>query len=210
MATNDTATRQRGEQDTDNRGRAESGAAAGRSGGQSRAGGSGAAQKRVISKALRVLDEIEHRIHELREELAQQSGESAGTQARGRQDDAEDGDDTRSHGQGRVKHPETDGRLKQNRDGSAGNEDSDNDTQSNGQGGRSNRGQGNQGDVGLPGQPGNRAGAANRGRTQQPDSDDENESDDTDTQPGGQGRVKNPATDGRTNRGGRSNGQNRD
>ncbi|HEX4614258.1 MAG TPA: hypothetical protein VH092_39185 [Urbifossiella sp.] len=71
-------------------------------GGRSSAGGT--AQKRVISRAVRVLDEIEARIHELREELEAQ-GSSGG----------EEGGS--GGGRGQVRNPETDGRLKQNRDG---------------------------------------------------------------------------------------------
>ena len=71
-------------------------------GGQS--GQGGASQKRVISRAVRVLNEIEARLHELREELEAQGGESGG------------GANGNGMGRGQVKHPETDGRLKQNRD----------------------------------------------------------------------------------------------
>jgi hypothetical protein len=72
------------------------------------------AQKRVLSRAVRVLNEIEARIHELREELEEQGRGSGG------------GGEGGGSGRGQVKHPETDGRLKQNRDG-AGDEEEDED-----------------------------------------------------------------------------------
>ena len=134
-----------------------------------------AAQKRVMNRAVRVLNEIETRIHELREELEEKfggdappaagtrraAGSSAGGKSRaGEADHDEEDGDSQAHGQGRVKNPETDGRLKQNRDG--GHDDDE--------------------------PAGRRPAAAGRG--QKDDHDD-------DTQASGQGRVKNPATDRR-------------
>ncbi len=81
-------------------------AAQGGRGGQNEGG-----QKRVLSRAARVLNEIEARIHELREELEEQSGSG--------------GEGGSGSGRGQVKHPETDGRLKQNRDGGAEEEEED-------------------------------------------------------------------------------------
>jgi hypothetical protein len=82
----------------------------GSKGGRGAQGGqNGGAQKRVLSRAVRVLNEIEARIHELREELEEQggSGEEGGS----------------GSGRGQVKHPETDGRLKQNREGGGAGEE---------------------------------------------------------------------------------------
>ena len=59
-----------------------------------------------MSRAARVLAGIESRIHELREELEGQDGRGGG---RGSDEDG-------SGGRGRVVNPETDRRLKQNRD----------------------------------------------------------------------------------------------
>lgn len=77
---------------------------------------------RLLSRAVRVLNEIETRLHELREELSQEQGSSSSPRSRSRSssqydDDDSDEDSEPVHGgQGRVKNPETDGRLKQNRD----------------------------------------------------------------------------------------------
>ena len=142
-----------------------------------------AAQKRAMTKVLRVLNEIEHRVHELREELAEQTGTSLddATPTRGRsRSTQQDDDDTESNGQGRVKNPESDGRLKQNRDDHEGEE---------GGNGRSSGGRSMQ-----PGVPGNKAGTLNRGKGQRRDDDYE---DDDDVESHGQGRVKHPETDGR-------------
>ena len=73
-------------------------------------------ESRVISRAVRVLDEIESRIHELREELEAQ-GHVAPTRGKKSQRDAaheadEDGDEHEPHAQGRAKHPEADKRAK--------------------------------------------------------------------------------------------------
>jgi hypothetical protein len=57
-----------------------------------------------------VLNEIESRLHELREELQDEQGGS--TSMRSRQGDEEGTSGSR----GRVTHPENDRRLKQNRD----------------------------------------------------------------------------------------------
>jgi hypothetical protein len=57
-----------------------------------------------------VLNEIETRLHELREELQDEQGGSASMLSR-------QGDEESSSGsRGRVTHPENDRRLKQNRD----------------------------------------------------------------------------------------------
>ena len=71
----------------------------------------GSGSKQVISRAVRVLREIETRIHELYEELEHQSGGTGSTGSQSGGEDVEQGH------QGRVKHPESDRRLKQNRDG---------------------------------------------------------------------------------------------
>jgi len=82
----------------------------GRRGGRSRGG--------VISRAIRVLDEIESRLHELREELEEEGGgsEAGGRGSRSSRRDRDDEDDSSGGGRGRVLHPESDRRLKQNRD----------------------------------------------------------------------------------------------
>ena len=167
----------------DNRGRNQYSGPASKSGSN---GQQPAAQKRAMTKVMRVLNEIEHRIHELREELAEQTGtsidETPGTRSRSRAGHDDEGDDTESNGQGRVKNPETDGRLKQNRDDDSGDEDAG--RSSGRSGGRSMQ----------PGVPGNKAGTLNRGRTQR--RDDEHDEDD-DVEAHGQGRVKHPESDGR-------------
>jgi len=85
----------------------------------------GAAQKRILSRAVRVLNEIESRLHELREELEEQTGGQSGSRSSrsrsSKSSDSEEGeegeeDEAEAGGQGQVKHPETDRRLKQNRD----------------------------------------------------------------------------------------------
>jgi hypothetical protein len=72
----------------------------------------------VISRAVRVLNEIETRLHELREELQdEQGGLSSQSRGSSRTSHREDDDDDTSNGsRGRVLHPESDRRLKQNRD----------------------------------------------------------------------------------------------
>jgi len=70
----------------------------------------------VISRTIRVLDEIESRLQELREELEESessSQRSGGSRASNRDDDDEE---SSGEGRGRVLHPETDRRLKRNQD----------------------------------------------------------------------------------------------
>lgn len=88
--------------------------------GSGTSGGKAQQAQRVISRAVRVLDEIESRISELREELEEQghgggrsSSRSSGSHYRAEEDEDEE---VTSGGQGRVKNPATDGRLKNNRD----------------------------------------------------------------------------------------------
>jgi len=80
----------------------------------------GEKERRVISRAVRVLDEIESRIHELREEL-EQGGVTTGRGRKGKNDEThdthDDGNDVEGNAQGRVKHPESDKRLKGNKAG---------------------------------------------------------------------------------------------
>lgn len=71
----------------------------------------------VISRAVRVLNEIETRLHELREELQdEQGGSSSHSRGGSRASQREDDDDNSSGSRGRLTHPESDRRLKQNRD----------------------------------------------------------------------------------------------
>jgi hypothetical protein len=89
----------------------------GQSSGQasSKPGGSGGT--RVITRAIRVLNEIETRLHELREELEEErGGSSSGSRSGSRSSSRDDDDGSSGEGRGRVLHPETDRRLKQNRD----------------------------------------------------------------------------------------------
>lgn len=96
------------------------------SGSKSQGKGGSQGSKGVISRAIRVLNEIESRIEELKQELEEQSGSgsgsstqvsrSSGGRGNSRSSSNEDDEDETPGGQGRVKHPETDGRLKQNRD----------------------------------------------------------------------------------------------
>ena len=182
----------------DNRGRNQYTGAAGKSGSQS-GNQTPASQKRAMTKVLRVLNEIEHRIHELREELAEQTGQSleelSGNSSRSRSRSNQSGqsqtsesdehdDDVEANGQGRVKHPETDGRLKQNRDDHDEGDDNRGGNSGSRSGGRSMQ----------PGVPGNKAGTLNKGRGQSRQDDHD---DDDDTESHGQGRVKNPESDGR-------------
>jgi len=80
----------------------------------------GEKERKVISRAVRVLDEIESRIHELREEL-EQGSVATGRGRKAQRDDSnethDDGIDHEAHAQGRGKHPESDHRLKNNKDG---------------------------------------------------------------------------------------------
>ena len=79
----------------------------------------GEKERRVINRAVRVLDEIESRIHELREEL-EQGGVSTGRGGKAKADETTDAHDEAGdhepHAQGRVKNPETDKRVKANKD----------------------------------------------------------------------------------------------
>ena len=78
----------------------------------------GQKERRVIDRAVRVLDEIESRIHELREELEQNNLSTArGKKAQRDEphDATGDGDEHEPHAQGRVKHPETEKRVKANK-----------------------------------------------------------------------------------------------
>ena len=82
-----------------------------------------------MTRAVRVLNEIETRIHELREELEHQAGSqsggsnnggsqsrSSGKSSKSSGDDEENGDEEYGHTKGAVRHPESDRRLKANRD----------------------------------------------------------------------------------------------
>ena len=96
----------------------------------------GEKERKVISRAVRVLDEIESRIHELREEL-EQGGVATGRGRKAQRDESnetrDEGSDHEAHAQGRVKHPESDRRLKNNKngheDGGEGHDDNANDDQ---------------------------------------------------------------------------------